>query len=155
MSDYILVSPADQDSWRRYHEIRRQVLFEARGRLGIYVEDHPDERTPGHYPKLLLFRNHPVGAIRIDIAVPDAIFRQVAIRADVQRRGHGRALLSLAERLATGHGCRQLTTHAAPDAVGFYQKCGFAVEPGGAADDGGESILMRKQLKADRADSDL
>ena len=149
MSDYTLVSPADPGSWGRYHEIRRQVLFEARGRFGIYDENRPDERAAGHYPKLLLFRNDPVGVIRLDIAVPDAIFRRVAIRGDVQRHGHGRALLSLAERLAAGHGCRQFTTHAAPDAVGFYQKCGFVIEPGGAADDDGGSILMRKHLQAD------
>ena len=71
----MLVSPADPGSWRRYHEIRRHVLFEARGRFGIYDEDHPDERVPGHYPKLLLFRNDPVGVLRIDIEVPDADLR--------------------------------------------------------------------------------
>jgi len=145
MTDYKLVSPADPTAWRSYHDIRRQVLFEGRGHVGVYNENHPDERAPGHHPKVLLFQDDLVGVIRIDIAAPHAIFRRVAIRADVQRCGHGRALLSLAERFAAAHKCRQLLSYVASDAVGFYQRCGFAVDLSHIANDEG-AVLMQKSL---------
>jgi RimJ/RimL family protein N-acetyltransferase len=35
--------------WTAYHRIRRTVLFEARGRFGIYEENNPDDRTEGNH----------------------------------------------------------------------------------------------------------
>jgi GNAT superfamily N-acetyltransferase len=146
MTDYELVSPIDVSTWRSYHDIRRDVLFEARGRGDVYDENHPDERAPGNHPKLLLYRGDPVGVIRIDIASPRALLRRVAIRTDVQRSGHGRVLLSLAERFAAEHGCRQLESHVASDAVDFYQKCGFVIDGNKAASAGRGSVLMKKDI---------
>jgi RimJ/RimL family protein N-acetyltransferase len=146
LTDYEFVSPADEAGWRSYHDIRRHVLFEARGSSGVYDETHPHDRAPGNHPKLLLFRSEPVGVIRIDIAAENAIFRRVAIRADMQRRGHGSVLLWLAERFAVEHGCRQLTSFVALDAVGFYQKCGFALDAAPVLVDDHRAVLMRKHL---------
>ena len=146
MTDYELVSPTDASSRRSYHDIRRDVLFEARGRGDVYDENHPHEHVPGNHPKLLLYRGDPVGVIRIDVASPRALLRRVAIRADVQRSGHGRVLLSLAERFAAEHGCRQLESHVASDAVGFYQKCGFVIDRNKVASSGPGSVLMRKGI---------
>ena len=112
----------------------------------MYDENHPDERVPGNHPKLLLYRGDPVGVIRIDIASPRALFRRVAIRADVQRRGHGRVLLSLAEEFAVEQGCRHLAASAAPNAIGFYQKCGFVNDRSKVARSGPVSVLMRKDI---------
>ena len=80
MTEYELVSPADVDAWRAYHDIRREVLFEARGQFGVYNENHPDDRVAGHHAKLLLHRGDPIGVIRIDISGTEAIYRRVAIR---------------------------------------------------------------------------
>ena len=150
MAEYELVSPSDSGTWRVYHAIRRQVLFEARGLFGVYDEHRPDERAPGNYSKLLLVEGTPVGVIRIDISGDDAIFRRVAIRLDAQRRGHGRAMLSLAEAFAAEQGCRRILSHVAPDAVAFYEKCGFArardarARDAAAGDD--EAVFMSKRL---------
>jgi sirohydrochlorin ferrochelatase len=73
MPDHELVTPSDPTEWKAYHDIRRQVLLEARGEFGTYDENHPDERAVGNHPKLLT-----------------AILRRVAIRADAQRHGRGR-----------------------------------------------------------------
>jgi GNAT superfamily N-acetyltransferase len=70
----------------------------------------------------------------------------VAIRSDAQRLGHGRTMLSLAEQFARAEGCSRLITHAAPDAVEFYQKSGFA-EQEGAGPSAPESVLMTKRLR--------
>ena len=144
MAEYELVSPSDAGTWQVYHAIRREVLFEARGLFGVYDENRPDERAPGNHSKLLLVRGAPVGVIRIDITGNDAIFRRVAIRPDVQRRGHGRAMLSLAEAFAAAQGCRRVLSHVAPDAVAFYEKCGFSSERDAAAGD--EAVFMSKRL---------
>ena len=144
--DYALVSPEDSASWRAFHDIRREVLFEARGQHGVYNDSHPDDAVPGHHPKLLLHRGHPVGVVRIDISGHEAILRRVAIRSEVQRSGHGRRLVSLAEAFAVSHGCGRLASHVARDAVGFYEKCGFSrAHPDDASSDGG-SVLMTKVL---------
>jgi GNAT superfamily N-acetyltransferase len=127
-TDYSLVSAVNADEWRAYHDIRRRVLFEARGQFGVYDENHPDERVPGNHPRLLRYRNDAIGVVRIDVAGTVAILRRVAIRADVQRQGHGRVLLALVEDFARGKGCERLASYVATDAVGFYRKCGFSIE---------------------------
>jgi GNAT superfamily N-acetyltransferase len=148
--DYELVTPHDAASWRAFHDIRREVLFEARGHYGMYNENHPDDTAPDHHPKLLIHCGHPVGAIRIDISGHEAILRRVAIRSEVQRSGHGRAMLSMAEAFAISRGCGRLASHVAPDAVRFYEKCGFSrMQLAEAGSPDGESILMTKLLGLD------
>ena len=142
MTDYELVSPSDTVTWRSFHDIRRTVLFEARGEVGVYDENHPADRAPGNFPKLLLFRGEPVGVVRVDLDADTALIRRVAIRSDIQRHGHGRALLSLVEEFARQNGCRALVSHVAVDAVGFYEKCGFTIvrpEP--------QTVLMAYSLR--------
>ena len=149
--DYELVSPADVDAWRAYHDIRREVLFEARGQFGVYDEHHPDDRAAGHHARLLLHRGEPVGVVRIDILGHEAILRRVAVRVAVQRAGHGRAMLSLAQEFAVARGCGRLASHVVPDAVPFYEKCGFSIEerpPMGPSSH--ESVFMTKRLQAMR-----
>jgi GNAT superfamily N-acetyltransferase len=147
MTNYDLVSPSDPGAWAAYHEIRRRVLFEARGRYGVYDRHRPDETAPGHFPRLLLYAADPIGVVRIDVAGSTAILRRVAIRADVQGRGPGRMLIALVEEFAKSNGCHECVTHAAQDAVEFYRKCGFA-----RADDssvempGDEGVFMRRPL---------
>ena len=146
MNTHELISPASPNQWRAYHDIRRQVLFEARGQFGVYDENRPDDRAAGHHPKLLVYGDEPIGVVRIDIDGTTAILRRVAIRSDIQRLGHGRALLSLAQRFAESAGCVTLTSFVAPDAVGFYERCGFAIEEG--RDSGGKSVFMTKRLRS-------
>jgi len=147
MKDYELVTPTDEAEWRAYHDIRRRVLFEARGQSGVYREDGPDERAPGNHPKLLLYCGEPVGVVRIDVDATTAICRRVAIRSDVQRLGHGRVLLSLVQQFARENGCERLASHVAPDAVEFYERCGFIVEGDRTVGSSGrEPVFMTKRL---------
>src|SRR4030095_499343 len=87
----------------------------------------PDERRDGNYPLLLLLKGEPIGVIRVDISGLQAFFRRVAIREDLQRSGHGRVLLTLAESFAQANGCNYILSSVAPDAVAFYQRCGYAL----------------------------
>jgi len=147
MKEHELVTPTDAAEWRAYHDIRRRVLFEARGLFGVYDEQHPDESALGNHPKLLLYRGDPIGVVRIDIDATTAIFRRVAVRSDVQRLGHGRALLSLAQQFAQDSGCGRLASYVAPDAVEFYRRFGFTVEKDRVIGPSGrESVFMTKRL---------
>jgi GNAT superfamily N-acetyltransferase len=140
---YELRTPTIEEDWRAYHSIRRKVLFENRGQFGVYDENHPDEHSDGNHPLLLIHNGEPIGVIRVDISGTLAIFRRVAIREDLQRSGHGRVLLALAESFAQSSGCNQISSEVASDAVGFYQRCGYGLVQGVAT---AGTALMQKNL---------
>lgn len=143
-SNYELKTPSSTAKWEAYHNIRRKVLFENRGRFGVYDENHPDDNHPSNYPLILCHNGEAIGVIRIDISDRQAIFRQVAIREDQQRLGHGRMLLLLAEAFAERQGRTHIAINVALDAVGFYQRCGYTIVP--SAPKSSKSIVMQKQL---------
>jgi GNAT superfamily N-acetyltransferase len=121
---HTLRPPRTPDEWEQYHQIRRTVLFEARGQCG-YDANHPDERKPDNHPLLLFHGEAPVGVIRIDLQGTLAIFRRVAVRAAMQRNGHGTVLLALAEDFARSRGCTRALSNVDAGAVGFYERGGF------------------------------
>ena len=119
------MSPDGVGPWRAYHDIRRRILFEGRGRPGVYDSNHPDDRQPNNYPKLLLHAARYVGVVRIDIKGDVAYLRRVAIDEPCQRQGFGRILLGLAEAFAREHGATRVESAVAVDATPFYAKCGY------------------------------
>lgn len=121
-----LRQPRTDDEWRAFHAIRRKVLFENRGKFDTYIENHPDDLKPGHHRLVLLCNDVVIGVIRIDVNGTLAWFRRVAIRDDLQRLGHGRVLLRLAEEFAAAEGCNEIRSNAAVEAIGFYERCGYA-----------------------------
>lgn len=126
MTEHELRAPANEEEWRALHDIRRKVLFENRGKFETYIENHPDDFKAGHHPLVLLYKGKLIGVVRVEVEDKLAWLRRVAIREDVQRQGHGRVLLTLAEAFAKAEGCHELVSNAADDAVGFYESCGFA-----------------------------
>jgi N-acetylglutamate synthase-like GNAT family acetyltransferase len=143
-----LSRPSTPDEWNAYHSIRRKVLFENRGRFGVYQEDHPDEFKENHNPLLLFFDDEAIGTVRIDLA-PErkmAILRLVAIKEDFQRKGHGEKLLALAEEFAISKECSMLVLNAAIDAVPFYKKYGFEEMIWSQEERNDKSIQMTKLL---------
>jgi GNAT superfamily N-acetyltransferase len=143
MEAHELRKPITADELLAYHAIRRSVLFESRGLIGVYDEHHPDEHADGHHPLVLVHSGEIIGVIRVDIAGREAIFRRVAIRADRQRSGHGARMLALAEEFARRNGCVNVRSSVDPDAVGFYRRCGY-IELGSVKQTGG--LLMSKRL---------
>jgi len=122
-----VVQVSTDEQWQAYHDIRRTVLFEARGLIG-YDANHPDDRMPGHIPLLLMLGSRPVGAARLDLMSDEtACVRTVAIKADFQRKGYGRTLMARLEAFASSHGVERLLVNAAQDAVGFYRALGWTV----------------------------
>jgi hypothetical protein len=113
---YQLVDVNDPADWVAYHAIRRQELFEARGRHGVYDENYPGEHEPNMDHLLLKLDGRPIGTTRLDVRQDGtAVFRLVAIAADVQGQGHGRILADLVDErrpsgswLLPGHGLARL-----------------------------------------------
>src|SRR5437660_4987635 len=79
---YLLRQPIADAEWNAYHELRRTILFERRGRRDVYDAAHADEHAAGNHPFLFWFDGRPAGTIRVDITGTDAIFRLVTIRED-------------------------------------------------------------------------
>jgi len=139
-----LISPTNEASWSEYHRIRRAVLFENRGEIGVYDPNHPSDREARNHAKVLMYGDECVGVVRIDFAGDNAYLRRVAIDGPWQRRGLGRALIRLAERFAREHGAQRIGSNVARDAVPFYEKCGYRVVAGTQYE--GASVPMEKQL---------
>src|SRR6185503_17795256 len=137
-----LRTPQSDEEWRVFHAFRRKVLFENRGKAEAYIENHPDDSKPGNHPLVLLYRGEVIGVLRIDIDGTVAWLRRVAIRDDLQRAGHGRVLLRLAEGFAKSKGCKQMRSNAAVEAVGFYERCGYVRDVSGPAP--ANSLRIRK-----------
>jgi GNAT superfamily N-acetyltransferase len=109
------------DRWRVMHDIRRAVLF-APGRHPIaYDENHPADRTEGSTPFLFCENDEAVGVVRLDAHGEIGIVRLVAIVADRQRTGLGRAMDALLVAEARRRGIRLLRVNAAADAVGLRE----------------------------------
>ena len=123
---YELAEVRDPADWLAYHAIRRQELFEGKGRHGIYDENHPHDRAPDAHPYLLKLDGVPIGTTRLDMRKDgSAIFRLVAITAAEQGKGHGRVLGQLVEDRAKALGATTLYVNAAETAVGYYRSTGW------------------------------
>jgi hypothetical protein len=78
--------------WAAYHAIRRDAIFAPLLPGQAYDESGPDEHRPGRLAHVLLHDGQVVGTVRIDlIDETQAGLRLIAIRSDLQRRGHGTA----------------------------------------------------------------
>lgn len=120
-----LRAPCNDEEWRAFHDIRRKVLFENRGKRESYIENHPDDSKAGNHPLTLLHGGTVIGVVRIDVCEKVAWLRRLAIHDDLQRLGHGRVLVELAEAFAKAEGCAEVRSNAAVEAVGFYERCGY------------------------------
>lgn len=123
-----LVEVSSADQWSEFHRIRETILFEARGRHGVYDRSHPDDVDPRNKPFLLLQRGVPIGVVRLDRLDHDrGGVRLVAIDGRLQRKGFGRMLMALVEQRAAEAGLTILELNSAPEAVAFYQRVGWSL----------------------------
>lgn len=118
-----------QEEWDAYHRIRREELFEARGRLGVYDATHPDEYKAGNTPLLLKKNGLGVATTRLDkLDDITAAIRLVAVTKSMQGTGLGQLLIARTVLLARTIGVARIVVNAAPSASGFYKRVGFLEE---------------------------
>jgi N-acetylglutamate synthase-like GNAT family acetyltransferase len=114
-----------------------------------YNDRHPDDRAENHVPFLLRLDGSPIGVARLDLQGRIAVVRLVAVSAEHQGRGHGRALDALLVAEAARHGVEVLRVNAALDAVGFYEKTGWCREAWDASELTGiaeDCVQMTKEV---------
>jgi GNAT superfamily N-acetyltransferase len=133
-----LVPPSTDAIRAEYHAMRKRMLFDPIGRP--YDEDHPDESRIGNYRHVLLLDGESIGTVRIDIDIPEAAFRLVTIREDLQGSGYGRRLVELSESFARNSGCCRVIVTAGDQSVGFLEKCSYS------RFSCGRRIIMRKDI---------
>ena len=144
ITEHELRAPKSDEEWQALHDVRRKVLFENRGKFDTYIENHPDDFKAGHHPLVLVYKDIVIGVVRIEINGTAAWLRRVAIREDLQRHGHGRVLLQLAEAFAKAKGCDDVRSNAAVEAVEFYERCGYSRDVNEPAP--ANSVRMHKSL---------
>lgn len=147
---YELVKVRDDADWADFHRIRRVELFEARGRFGVYDDNHPHDRADFAHPFLLKRDGQALGTTRLDLfGGGRAAVRLVAITGSEQGQGHGRVMEALVTDVARAFGVHTLFVNAVEDAVGFYAKCGwepFEWDPSELVNSAAPCIQMRKLL---------
>ncbi|WP_157763294.1 GNAT family N-acetyltransferase [Pseudomonas citronellolis] len=127
-TDYALLKVSLEADWQAYHDIRRRVLWEERGKYN-YNSNLPDEYAISNHPLLLKLAGRPIGTTRLDdYGRGRGIVRLVAISLSDQRQGHGRILSELVEDYARRLFLEVLLVNAAPDAVGFYKKMSWQTQ---------------------------
>jgi len=141
----VLKTPKTNIEWKIYHEIRKRILWVARGVVKEYAPLYPDEYLSENHPKILISDNEISGTIRIDLNVSskEAIYRKVAIIEIKQRKRLGRVLMGKAEYYAIKNGCNQFTVYASLDAVEFYRKIGYVVDSDSTENDPGNIKMIK------------
>ena len=110
---YTLRPVRSPQEWSVYHAIRRDAIFSALLPGQAYDERDPDEFQHRHLPHALVRDGEIIGTVRIDlVGEAQAGLRLIAIRRDLQRQGHGRVLLRLAEHAARGLGRTEIIINA-------------------------------------------
>lgn len=125
-----LRAPDSAEDWAAYHDIRKRILFDARGRGDAYDPAHPDETASENHPLILDVDGKPVGVVRIDLDLPDAWLRRMAVDTPYQRRGYGQRMIGEIVSFCRDAGAGRILSLVASDAIGFYAKCGFEPVPG-------------------------
>lgn len=113
--------------WSAMHDLRRRVLF-APGRHAVDIEydsNHPDDRAENQVPHVLVLDGRVIGVARLDVRPDHGVVRLVAIEPDLQGQGYGRMMDAMLTEKGFELGLRELRVNAAPDAVGFYEGCGW------------------------------
>ena len=124
-NNYELIRVSTNHDWQAYHDIRRKVLWENRGRTS-YDDKHKDEYLPDHHPLLFKLNDIPIGTTRLDdLKNGFGAVRLVAISDEFQRKGHGRQFAFSVDNYAQGLGIKILYVNAAPEALEYYKKLGW------------------------------
>jgi GNAT superfamily N-acetyltransferase len=136
---YALQPVATPEDRAAMHAIRRATLFTPARPGGpvVYDENHPHDLDPANQCFLFTLDRQPIGVVRLDPRGQDeGIVRLVAIVPERQRQGHGRALGELIDQEARRRGMLKLSLNARADAVGFYDRMGWAPEVWDRSDEG-------------------
>lgn len=132
------------DEYRRECDLRQEVLRQPLG-LNLFDEDLDAEATQMHFG---LFEAGVLLAcvVAVPVSPGEARLRQMAVRPDMQGRGHGRRLIEHIEVELAARGHVTASLHARVSVVDFYRKLGFQSVGGEFLEVGIPHVKMFKTL---------
>lgn len=114
----------DSPEYRMECELRNAVLRVPLG-MNLQDEDLTAERHQRHFGLFLTDGSIAACAIAVSISADETKIRQMAVRADLQGRGHGRFLMTRLQEALAAEGVSHLSLHARSHVAGFYESLGF------------------------------
>ena len=114
------------EAYRKTIELRDEILRKPL-QLSFNPEELDAEQDSFH---LACWQDNVLAACLVlkPLSGPTIRMRQLAVRADLQRKGIGRSLVNYAETFAEQHGYSEMILHARETAVEFYEKLGYHKE---------------------------
>lgn len=146
MAERLRFVTVDDAAYAGELELRYRVLREP---LGMSRADVP---FPFERESLHLVAEHGEAVVGCVLFHPESTNEgrlfQMAVRADQQRRGLGRRLVTTLERELWRRGFRDVRLHARAGVVGFYERLGYSAYGEPYAEIGIPHRRMRKALAA-------
>jgi len=141
-------SPQNQTEWQAYFELRFDILRAPWGQAKG-SEQTTDEAQHQHFA-FFNDANQIIGVGRLDQTAPKVgQVRFMAVAANQQGKGIGKAIMDEIQAVCKAQGCLQIILHAREGALPFYQKLGYQlVEPSHLLFGEIQHYLMQKTLDA-------
>ncbi len=141
-------SPQNQTEWKAYFELRFDILRAPWGQAKG-SEQTTDEAQHQHFA-FFNDANQIIGVGRLDQTAPQVgQVRFMAVAANQQGKGIGKAIMDEIQAVCKAQGCLQIILHAREVALPFYQKLGYQlVEPSHLLFGEIQHYLMQKTLDA-------
>lgn len=141
-------SPQNQTEWKAYFELRFDILRAPWGQAKG-SEQTTDEAQHQHFA-FFNDANQIIGVGRLDQTAPKVgQVRFMAVAANQQGKGIGKAIMDEIQAVCKAQGCLQIILHAREGALPFYQKLGYQlVEPSHLLFGEIQHYLMQKTLDA-------
>lgn len=123
----IFKTPLDEEEFRRYYQLRWEVLRKPWGQpMGSEKAD--DEETSIH-GMMVDEEDHVLAVSRLHFNTPtEGQIRFMGVRDDCRGMGIGMQLLLEMEKIAVAKGMRQIRLHAREHAVDFYKNASYTIE---------------------------
>ena len=116
----------DSADCAKFLDLRQRYLRAPLG-LDLHDEDLDTERDCRHFALLDDEGALIGGAVVVPHDDTSAQIRQMLVRPDQRRRGHGAEIVAAIEATLRDNGIEHIFLNARADAIEFYERCGYRV----------------------------
>ncbi|XZF13219.1 GNAT family N-acetyltransferase [Chitinophagaceae bacterium MMS25-I14] len=129
-------------AYEQVWQLREEIL---RRPLGLSLKDEDPAEEANDITLAAEVNDHITGCVMLRHKDQKTVkLRQMAVAAEVQGHGVGKALVVSAEEWARTNGYSAIVLHARKTAVPFYEKLGYAVSGDEFTEVGIPHVLMQK-----------
>ena len=139
-----ICEPSTKTQWQQYYDLRQRVLGTLAGHSPELLKDSLEEDS---YHLMVVEDGRCVGVGRVHFNhAAEGQIRFMAVDADCRERGIGRAILEALEIYLLRNATASVVLNAHSQAVGFYQKHGYAMTDDEVSGQNVHCVKMCKQL---------